>query len=236
MEAGEERIGKLETVHRASPAIMDDSQTPLSRPAKAWEELESGGTAARSFSWKASQPPTPRPLLRSASPSRANAGRKSKSSTTASRPIVTASSSSATFAGASCGQRPQQFFVALRQEALGAVHRRTVLRSARWVMQPELQFHRVMPNVTVACPHLEPPLMEKNPETAGTAPPVRPSKRSTTMNDGGERRVRQAAAVVLQPDGFASWSLGHFENRGIIYDSMDELSQFTGAPPQPDRQ
>jgi glycosyltransferase involved in cell wall biosynthesis len=28
----------------------------------------------------------------------------------------------------------------------------------------------------------------------------------------------------------ASWSLGHFENRGIVYDSMDELSQFTGAP------
>jgi glycosyltransferase involved in cell wall biosynthesis len=28
----------------------------------------------------------------------------------------------------------------------------------------------------------------------------------------------------------ASWTLGHFENRGIIYDCMDELSQFTGAP------
>src|SRR5438270_3257327 len=28
----------------------------------------------------------------------------------------------------------------------------------------------------------------------------------------------------------SSWSLGHFENRGIVYDSMDELSQFTGAP------
>jgi glycosyltransferase involved in cell wall biosynthesis len=28
----------------------------------------------------------------------------------------------------------------------------------------------------------------------------------------------------------AQWSLGHFENRGIVYDAMDELSQFTGAP------
>ena len=28
----------------------------------------------------------------------------------------------------------------------------------------------------------------------------------------------------------SAWSLGHFENRGIVYDSMDELSQFTGAP------
>jgi hypothetical protein len=28
----------------------------------------------------------------------------------------------------------------------------------------------------------------------------------------------------------ASWSLGWFDNRGIVYDCMDELSQFTGAP------
>jgi glycosyltransferase involved in cell wall biosynthesis len=28
----------------------------------------------------------------------------------------------------------------------------------------------------------------------------------------------------------SSWSLGHFENRGVVYDCMDELSQFTGAP------
>lgn len=30
----------------------------------------------------------------------------------------------------------------------------------------------------------------------------------------------------------AAWSLGHFENRGIVYDCMDELSQFRGAPPE----
>jgi glycosyltransferase involved in cell wall biosynthesis len=28
----------------------------------------------------------------------------------------------------------------------------------------------------------------------------------------------------------ASWSLGQFPNRGVVYDCMDELSQFTGAP------
>jgi glycosyltransferase involved in cell wall biosynthesis len=28
----------------------------------------------------------------------------------------------------------------------------------------------------------------------------------------------------------SSWSLGYFENRGVVYDCMDELSQFTGAP------
>jgi glycosyltransferase involved in cell wall biosynthesis len=30
----------------------------------------------------------------------------------------------------------------------------------------------------------------------------------------------------------ASWSLDYFENSGIIYDCMDELSQFKGAPPE----
>jgi glycosyltransferase involved in cell wall biosynthesis len=28
----------------------------------------------------------------------------------------------------------------------------------------------------------------------------------------------------------AGWALGHFENSGIVYDCMDELSQFRGAP------
>jgi glycosyltransferase involved in cell wall biosynthesis len=28
----------------------------------------------------------------------------------------------------------------------------------------------------------------------------------------------------------SAWSLGYFQNRGIVYDSMDELSQFSGAP------
>jgi len=28
----------------------------------------------------------------------------------------------------------------------------------------------------------------------------------------------------------SAWSLGYFENRGVVYDCMDELSQFTGAP------
>lgn len=30
----------------------------------------------------------------------------------------------------------------------------------------------------------------------------------------------------------AAWSLDHFENCGIVYDCMDELSQFKGAPPE----
>jgi glycosyltransferase involved in cell wall biosynthesis len=30
----------------------------------------------------------------------------------------------------------------------------------------------------------------------------------------------------------AAWSLGYFEGRGVVYDCMDELSQFRGAPPE----
>ena len=30
----------------------------------------------------------------------------------------------------------------------------------------------------------------------------------------------------------AGWALGHVNGRGIVYDCMDELSQFRGAPPE----
>ncbi|MGH7214786.1 MAG: glycosyltransferase, partial [Tepidisphaeraceae bacterium] len=30
----------------------------------------------------------------------------------------------------------------------------------------------------------------------------------------------------------SSWSLGHFRNRGVVYDCMDELANFSGAPRQ----
>src|SRR5947208_14948520 len=30
----------------------------------------------------------------------------------------------------------------------------------------------------------------------------------------------------------SAWSLGYFANRGVVYDCMDELSNFSGAPKQ----
>ena len=44
-----------------------------------------------------------------------------------------------------------------------------------------------------------------------------------------QRRIRRPLLWYYSPMDSA-WSLGHFENRGIVYDCMDELSQFTGAP------
>ena len=91
--------------------------------------------------------------------------------------------------------------------------------------EPELQFHRVMPNVTVACPHL-PPSWDKNPKLPDLLRKYA-HEAIEAMNDNGEFDL---PLIWYYSPMDASWSLGHFENRGIVYDSMDELSQFTGAP------
>jgi glycosyltransferase involved in cell wall biosynthesis len=48
-----------------------------------------------------------------------------------------------------------------------------------------------------------------------------------SMNDSGE--FDRPLLWYYSPMDSA-WSLGYFEGRGIVYDSMDELSQFAGAP------
>ena len=91
--------------------------------------------------------------------------------------------------------------------------------------QPEVTYHNVMPNVTVACPHVpaswnrDRQLPQKLRDFAREA--------IDHMNENGE--FDRPLLWYYSPMDSA-WSLGHFENRGIVYDSMDELSQFTGAP------
>ena len=91
--------------------------------------------------------------------------------------------------------------------------------------EAELQFHRVMPNVTVACPHC-PASWAKSPDL-----PMKLRNWATeaiaVMNEDGE--FNRPVLWYYSPMD-ASWSLGHFEHSGIVYDCMDELSQFTGAP------
>jgi beta-glucosidase/6-phospho-beta-glucosidase/beta-galactosidase/glycosyltransferase involved in cell wall biosynthesis len=93
--------------------------------------------------------------------------------------------------------------------------------------EPDLQFHRVMPNVTVFCPHVS-PSWNKNPRLPAM---LREWTREAIerMNDEGE--FDRPVLWYYSPMDSA-WSLGHFENRGVIYDCMDELSQFSGAPRQ----
>jgi glycosyltransferase involved in cell wall biosynthesis len=85
-----------------------------------------------------------------------------------------------------------------------------------------------MPNVTVACPHLE-PSWETNPDLPDLLRKFA-HEAIDTMNDGGQGEFDKPLLWYYSPMD-SSWSLGHFQNRGIVYDSMDELSQFTGAPP-----
>ena len=91
--------------------------------------------------------------------------------------------------------------------------------------EPQMSFHRVMPNVTVATPHCAPcwagnrKLPDKLRELTRQA--------IEHMNENGE--FDRPLLWYYSPMDSA-WSLGHIENRGIVYDSMDELSQFSGAP------
>ena len=124
---------------------------------------------------------------------------------------------------------PAAISLAICQEASDPVRRRAVLRSARRAREPDLQFHRVMPNVTVMCPHVGPE-WNHNPDLPAklrewTAEAIR------RMNENTEGAFDRPLLWYYSPMDSA-WSLGHFDNRGVVYDCMDELSQFTGAPPQ----
>lgn len=91
--------------------------------------------------------------------------------------------------------------------------------------EPEITYHNVMPNVTVACPHV-PGSWNRSKDLPQK---LRDFARQAIdhMNENGE--FDRPLLWYYSPMDSA-WSLGHFENRGIVYDSMDELSQFTGAP------
>lgn len=92
---------------------------------------------------------------------------------------------------------------------------------------PDLQLHRVMPNVTVACPHVD-ASWNRNPKLpemllAWTKEAIE------RMNEEGQ--FDRPLLWYYSPMDSA-WSLGQVPNRGVVYDCMDELSQFTGAPRQ----
>jgi beta-glucosidase/6-phospho-beta-glucosidase/beta-galactosidase len=91
----------------------------------------------------------------------------------------------------------------------------------------ELEFHRVMPNVTVACPHC--PASFRTDGKLASRLREWAKQAIEEMNDGGEGEFDRPLLWYYSPMDSA-WSLGHFENRGVVYDCMDELSQFTGAP------
>ena len=121
-------------------------------------------------------------------------------------------------------QRPQQFLsrFARKHSILFVEEPYFDLREED---KPHVAMHRVMPNVTVAAPHLPPSM-----------------NRHVSLPETLRRLTREAIEQVNEDGGFdlpllwyyspmdSAWSLGHFQHRGIVYDSMDELSQFSGAP------
>jgi beta-glucosidase/6-phospho-beta-glucosidase/beta-galactosidase/glycosyltransferase involved in cell wall biosynthesis len=123
-------------------------------------------------------------------------------------------------------QRPQQFLSRFAKK-----HRVLFIEEPFFDLPagaaPRIDYHRVMPNVTVVTPHCDsswnrnPKLPSKLREWAREA--------IEAMNQDGE--FDQPLLWYYSPMD-SSWSLGHIPNRGVVYDCMDELSQFSGAPPQ----
>ena len=91
--------------------------------------------------------------------------------------------------------------------------------------EPRLEMHRVMPNIVVACPHM-PPSYNRNPKLPDL---LREFAHQAIKDINDDGQFDRPLLWYYSPMDSA-WSLGEFQNRGIVYDSMDELSQFTGAP------
>jgi glycosyltransferase involved in cell wall biosynthesis len=92
--------------------------------------------------------------------------------------------------------------------------------------EPRVDFHRVMPNVTVITPHMA-ASWNRNPKLPAKLREFTQQAIDEVNGDGG---AFDAPVLWYYSPMDSAWSLGHFANRGIVYDAMDELSQFTGAP------
>ena len=121
-------------------------------------------------------------------------------------------------------QRPQQFLSRFARK-----HKVLFVEEPFFDLSPgtpsRLDFHTVMPNVTVICPHLE-PSWNRNPQLPGLLRKFT-QQGIEALNDQG---AFDKPLLWYYSPMDSAWSLGHFANRGVIYDCMDELSQFTGAP------
>ncbi len=93
-------------------------------------------------------------------------------------------------------------------------------------VEPNFILHGVMPNVTVMAPHFAPSWTRRPELQVELRALVR--RALDRVNDDG---AFDRPLLWYYSPMDASWSLGHFENRGIVYDAMDELAQFNGAPP-----
>ncbi len=121
-------------------------------------------------------------------------------------------------------QRPQQFLsrFARKHEVLFIEEPMFDLKAGS---EPHYLLHRVMPNVVVSTPHM-PPEWNRNPEL----PRMLQEYARKAIEDVNEEGAFDKPLLWYYSPMDSAWSLGQYDNRGIVYDSMDELSQFTGAP------
>jgi beta-glucosidase/6-phospho-beta-glucosidase/beta-galactosidase/glycosyltransferase involved in cell wall biosynthesis len=242
MEDGENRIGKLTNL--SVPAQVDDEQLP---PLGEWDTLTRFESRPLN---EAVSPPQELPLRSgngdgnrngkeaTVKPARGSAAEaapaRSAPSSAASSPMIDSGETKSTdrfgivvlshLRWGFVWQRPQQFLSRFARK-----HRILFVEEPFFDRpegaEPEVTYHNVMPNITVVCPHM-PGSWNRNPKL--------PQKlREFTqeaidhVNDEGE--FDRPLLWYYSPMDSA-WSLGHIQNRGIVYDSMDELSQFSGAP------
>lgn len=121
-------------------------------------------------------------------------------------------------------QRPQQFLSRFARR-----HRILFVEEPFFDLpageEPRFELHQVMPNVCVVAPHFSAP-WTKNPALPERLREITKQAIDSYNSDGDFDRP----VLWYYSPMDASWSLGHFENRGVVYDCMDELSLFTGAP------
>lgn len=91
--------------------------------------------------------------------------------------------------------------------------------------EPMLVLDNAMPGVTVAQAHL-PASLRGQEEVAAIMRDLTRSAVATVNTDG----AFDVPLLWYYSPMDSAWSLGYFECRGVVYDCMDELSQFRGAP------
>jgi beta-glucosidase/6-phospho-beta-glucosidase/beta-galactosidase/glycosyltransferase involved in cell wall biosynthesis len=232
VEAGKAAVGVIGKA--AVPKTCQDPQLfPLWSDAGAWFNAKFGGTEARALVESRPQiPGAQTPSTRWKNAEKETPKSSTKNSTVA-EPEVTENSADrygiVVFSHLRWGfvwQRPQQYLSRFaKQHPVLFVEEPFFDLSAG--SPPRLDLHRVLPSLTVACAHC-PPETKNDPALPDM---LRAWTREALGNLNRDGAFDRPLLWYYSPMD-AGWSLGEFENRAIVYDCMDELSQFASAPAQ----
>lgn len=121
-------------------------------------------------------------------------------------------------------QRPQQFL-----SRFAAGHRILFVEEPYFDLpegsEPKLTLETAMENVTVVATHFAPSFRNDSSLQIWLRKLTEDAIESVNGNGDFDRPLLWYYSPMD-----AAWSLGHFKSRGVVYDCMDELSQFKGAP------